>query len=120
MSVDGYQAKFNALSRFASHMVSDEGKKVRRFHKRLKFSIRNKVVPLRLQSFDEALATAQLIKQDPEEQKQEVEYPRGKTNTATSQPYHQRSDQRGRQTTYEGRNQTCDRCGRNHGGRECY
>ena len=39
MSVDGYQPRFNALSRFAPHMVSDEEKKVRRFQKGLEFSI---------------------------------------------------------------------------------
>ena len=86
MSVDGYQAKFNALSHFAQHIVSDKGKKVRRFQKGLEFSIRNKIVMLRLQSFDEELATAQLIEQDLEEQKQEEEDHRGKGKAANSQP----------------------------------
>ena len=54
-------------------MVSDEGKKVRRFQKGLKSSIRDKTVLLRLPNFDEALATAQLIEQNTEEQKQEME-----------------------------------------------
>ena len=50
MSVDEYQARFNVVSRFATHMISDEGRKVQKFQKGLKFSIRNKIVPLRLQS----------------------------------------------------------------------
>ena len=63
-SVDVYQAEFSALSLFSPHMVGDEEIRVRRFQRGLRDSIRDKLVPLKLQSFDEALSTAQLIEQD--------------------------------------------------------
>ena len=57
-----------------------------KFQKGLKFSIRNKIVPLRLQSYDDMLATAQLIEQDLEQQKQEVENHRGKGKATSVSP----------------------------------
>lgn len=123
MSVNEYQAKFNALSRFAPHIVSDEARKVRRFEKGLRSSIRNKMIPQRLKKSEDALATAQLIEQDLDEQKQEMEDQKGKGKAATNQPLDKRQDVRGKRKSFEGNNPnpfTCTRCGKNHVGRECY
>ena len=57
-TVDDYHAEFEALSRFAPLLVADERKKVRRFQKGLKLTIRNRLVPLGLTKFSQALASA--------------------------------------------------------------
>lgn len=126
LSVDEYQAQFNALSRFAPHIVSDESKKARRFQKGLKLSIRNKIVPQGLKIFDDSLATAQLIEQDLHEQQQEMQVTqdqRGKAKATTSHQFTKKHDQKRKRDTFEGNNQnfpTCSRCGKNHGEKECY
>ncbi|GKV24936.1 hypothetical protein SLEP1_g34473 [Rubroshorea leprosula] len=53
MTVHEYQAKFNSLVKFAPYFVNDETRKAREFQKRLKASIRNKVVPQMLKTYDE-------------------------------------------------------------------
>ncbi|GKV45642.1 hypothetical protein SLEP1_g52703 [Rubroshorea leprosula] len=78
MTVDEYQAKFSSLMKFAPHLVNDEVRKVRKFQRGLKASIRNKVVPQMLKTYDEVLATAQIIEQDMEEQRMETHDSKGK------------------------------------------
>ena len=73
MTVDDYQAEFEALSRFAPLLVADEKKKVRRFQRGLKLTIKNRIVPLGLAKFSQALASAQMIERDMEDQRQEAE-----------------------------------------------
>ncbi|GKV07057.1 hypothetical protein SLEP1_g18864 [Rubroshorea leprosula] len=73
MAVDEYQAKFNSLVKFAPYFVNDEARKARKFQKGLKASIKNRVVPQMLKTYDEVLATAQIIEQDMDEQKMETQ-----------------------------------------------
>ena len=50
MSVDAYEAEFNALSQYALNVVSDEENRVQWFQRGLKLSIRSKLDPLSVES----------------------------------------------------------------------
>ncbi|GLT87336.1 hypothetical protein SLE2022_054240 [Rubroshorea leprosula] len=123
MTVDEYQAKFNSLIKFDLHLVNDEVRKARKFQKGLKASIRNKVLPQRLNTYDEVLATAQIIEQDMDEQKMETHDQKGKGRATNNQPFNKKFDQRRKRKMPESNKQSydsCKRCGKNHGGKECY
>ena len=108
--VDVYQARFNALSRFAPQMVSDEGQRVCRLMGGLRFPIQNRLVPLRLKSFDEALSTAQLIKQDLEDYRQDEGDSRGKGKAVSSRSQPGRTEHKGKRAAYDGRTQSSLAC----------
>ncbi|GKV05621.1 hypothetical protein SLEP1_g17608 [Rubroshorea leprosula] len=123
MTVDGYQAKFSSLMKFAPHLVNDEVRKARKFQRGLKASIRNKVVPQMLKTYDEVLATAQIIEQDMEEQKMETHDSKGKGKAINNQPFNKKPEQRGKRKIPESNRPSfdfCKRCGKNHRGKECY
>ena len=117
MSVDDYQAEFEALSRFASLLVVDEKKKVRRFQRGLKLSIRNRIVPLGLAKFSQALASAQMIERDMEDQRQEAEYHQGRGKSMVTHPRPKREEPKGKRQAFESRKpyfQVCKICGNEH------
>ncbi|GKV32449.1 hypothetical protein SLEP1_g41058 [Rubroshorea leprosula] len=123
MTVDEYQIKFSYLMKFAPHVVNDEVKKTRKFQRGLKASIRNKVVPEMLKTYDEVLAMAQIIEQDMEEQKMETHDSKGKGKAINNQPFNKKPEQRRKRKILESNRPSfdfCKRCGKNHGGKECY
>ncbi|GKV43664.1 hypothetical protein SLEP1_g50928 [Rubroshorea leprosula] len=123
MTVDEYQAKFSSLMKFAPHLVNDEVRKVRKFQRGLKASIRNKVVPQMLKTYDEVLPTAQIIEQDMEEQRMETHDSKGKGKAINTQLFNKKPEQRGKRKILESNRPSfdfCKRCGKNHGGKECY
>ncbi|GKU88330.1 hypothetical protein SLEP1_g2611 [Rubroshorea leprosula] len=123
MTVDEYQAKFSSLMKFSPHLVNDEVRKARKFQRGLKASIRNKVVPQMLKTYDEVLATAQIIEQDMEEQKMETHDSKGKGKVINNQPFNKKPEQRGKRKIPESNRPSfdfCKRCGKNQGGKECY
>ncbi|GKV38840.1 hypothetical protein SLEP1_g46705 [Rubroshorea leprosula] len=98
MTVDEYQAKFSSL-------------------------IKNKVVPQMLKTYDEVLATAQIIEQDMEEQRMETHDSKGKGKAINTQPFNKKPEQRGKRKIPESNRPSfdfCKRCDKNHGGKECY
>ncbi|GKV49055.1 hypothetical protein SLEP1_g55827 [Rubroshorea leprosula] len=98
-------------------------KKARKFQRGLKASIRNKVVPQMLKTYDEVLAMAQIIEQDMEEQKMETHDSKGKGKVINNQPFNKKLGQRGKRKIPESNRPSfdfCKRCGKNHGGKECY
>ncbi|GKV41417.1 hypothetical protein SLEP1_g48955 [Rubroshorea leprosula] len=122
MTVDEYQAKFNSLMKFAPHLVNDEVRKVRKFQRGLKASIRNREVPQMLKTYDEVLATAQIIEQDME-QRMETHDSKGKGKAINTQSFNKKPEQRGKRKIPESNRPSfdfCKRCGKNHGGKECY
>ncbi|GKV36288.1 hypothetical protein SLEP1_g44436 [Rubroshorea leprosula] len=123
ITVDEYQAKFSSLMKFASHLVNDEVRKVRKFQRGLKASIKNKVVPQMLKTYDEVLATTQIIEQDMEEQRMETHDSKGKGKAINTQPFNKKPKQRGKRKIPESNRPSFDfykRCGKIHGGKECY
>ncbi|GKV11452.1 hypothetical protein SLEP1_g22712 [Rubroshorea leprosula] len=123
MTVDEYQVKFSYFMKFAPHLVNDEVRKARKFQRGLKVPIRNKVVPQMLKTYDEVLATAQIIEQDMEEQKMETHDSKGKGKAINNQPFNKKPKQRGKRKIPESNRPSfdfCKRCGKNHGGKECY
>ncbi|GKV53900.1 hypothetical protein SLEP1_g60413, partial [Rubroshorea leprosula] len=98
-------------------------RKVRKFQRGLKASIRNRVVPQMLKTYDEVLATAQIIEQDMEEQRMETYDSKGKGKAINTQPFNKKPEQRGKRKIPESNRPSsdlCKRCGKNHGGKECY
>ena len=61
MTVMEYVARFIELDLFANDYVATDMAKVRRFENGLKFSIRGKIVGLRLQDMDSMVGTAMTI-----------------------------------------------------------
>ena len=64
MTVMEYMARFTELTRFGDDYVATDMAKVRRFENGLKFSIRGKIVGLRLQDMDSIVGTTQAIERD--------------------------------------------------------
>ena len=64
MTVMEYMARFTELARFSDDYVATDMDKVRRFENGLKFSIRGKIVGLRLQDMDSMVGTALAIKRE--------------------------------------------------------
>ena len=62
MTVLKYVARFTELARFADYYVATNMAKVRRFENGLNFSIRGRIVGLRLQDKDSMVGTALTIK----------------------------------------------------------
>ncbi|GKV24856.1 hypothetical protein SLEP1_g34408 [Rubroshorea leprosula] len=123
MTVDEYQAKFSSLMKFAPHLVNDEVRKARKFQRGLKAPIRKKVVPQMLKTYDKVLATAQIIEQDMKEQKMETHDSKGKGKAINNQPFNKKPEQRGKRKIPKSNKPSfdfCKRCGKNHGGKECY
>ena len=117
-TVDVYQARFSALSRFAPHMVRDEERKVARFQRGLRYSIGKQLIPLKLTSYDEAVSTAQLIEQGDDDNRRRMGDPRGKGKASYSQPSSRVFGKGKKRTRYEGRIQNspaCERCGKENG-----
>ena len=67
MTVMDYVARFTELVRFADDYVATDMAKVRRFENGLKFSIRAKIVGLRLQDMDSMVGTALTIEREIED-----------------------------------------------------
>ena len=67
MTVMDYVARFIELARFADDYVATDMDKVRRFENGLKFSIRVKIVGLRLQDMDSMVGTALTIERETED-----------------------------------------------------
>ena len=59
-----YVARFTKLARFADDYVATDLAKVRRFKNGLRFSIRGRIVGLRLQDMDSMVGTAMTIERD--------------------------------------------------------
>ena len=100
-SVDAYRTEFEALARYAPLLVADERKKVRRFQKGLKLNIRNRLVPLGLSKFSQALSSARMIERDMEEQKEEAAYRQGRGKPVVNHPRPVRVDPRGKRPATE-------------------
>ena len=66
MTVLEYVARFTELTRFADDYVATDAAKVRRFENGLKFSIRGKIVGLRLQDMDSMVGTTLTIEREVE------------------------------------------------------
>ena len=64
MKVMEYMARFIELARFGDDYVAADMAKVRRFENGLKFSIRGKIVGLRLQDMDSMVGTALAIERE--------------------------------------------------------
>ena len=64
MTVMGYVARFTELARFADDYVATEMAKVRRFENGLKFSVRARIVGLRLQDMDSMVGTTLTIERE--------------------------------------------------------
>ena len=67
MTVMDYVVRFTELARFADDYVATDMAKVRRFKNGLKFSIRARIVGLRLQNMDSMVGTALTIERDIED-----------------------------------------------------
>ena len=67
MTVMEYVARFTELACFGDDYVATDMAKVRRFENGLKFSIRGKIVGLRLQDMDSMVGTALVIEREMEE-----------------------------------------------------
>ena len=67
MTVMEYMARFTELARFGDDYVATDMAKVDRFENGLKFSIRGKIVGLRLQDIDSMVGTALAIERDMDE-----------------------------------------------------
>ena len=67
MTVMDYVARFTELARFADDYVALDMAKVRRFENELKFSIRGRIVGLRLQDMDFMVRTALTIEREIED-----------------------------------------------------
>ena len=59
-----YMARFTELAHFSDDYVATDMAKVRRFENGLKFSIRGKIVGLRLQDMDSLVGTALAIERE--------------------------------------------------------
>ncbi|GKV11199.1 hypothetical protein SLEP1_g22471 [Rubroshorea leprosula] len=110
MTVDEYQAKFSSFMKFAPHLVNDEVSKVRKFQRGLKASIRNKVVLQMLKTYDEVLATAQIIEQDMEEQRMETHDSKGKGKAINTQPFNKKPEQKGKRKIPKSNRPSFDFC----------
>ncbi|XP_058107085.1 uncharacterized protein LOC131250789 [Magnolia sinica] len=60
MTVSQYEARFIALSRFATYFVDDEGRKAHRFQNGLRPGLRSRVVGHMLSTFEEVVERAQI------------------------------------------------------------
>ena len=67
MTVMDYVARFTELARFADDYVATDLAKVRRFENGLKYSIRARIVGLRLQDMDSMVGTAHTIEREIED-----------------------------------------------------
>ena len=67
MTVIEYVARFMELARFADDYVATDLDKVRRFENGLKFSIRCRIIGLRLQDMDSMVGTALTIEREIED-----------------------------------------------------
>ncbi|KAK3027753.1 hypothetical protein RJ639_042245 [Escallonia herrerae] len=69
MSVSVYESQFTDLARFCPHLVNTEERKVRNFVKVLNKDLRDKLIPLQLQTYMAVIDRALAIENDLEEQK---------------------------------------------------
>ncbi|KAK2977829.1 hypothetical protein RJ640_001752 [Escallonia rubra] len=69
MSVSVYKSQFTDLARFCPHLVDTEERKVRKFVKGLNKDLRDKLIPLQLQTYMAVVDRALAIENDLEEQK---------------------------------------------------
>ena len=67
MMVIGYVAKFTEIARFPDYYVAIDLAKVKRFENGLRFSIRGRIVGLRLQGMDSMVGTAMTIEREMED-----------------------------------------------------
>ncbi|XP_058070924.1 uncharacterized protein LOC131219959 [Magnolia sinica] len=64
MTVSQYEARFVALSRFATYLVDDEGRKARRFENGLRPALRSRVIGHMLPTFEQIVERAQIYESD--------------------------------------------------------
>ncbi|XP_058099753.1 uncharacterized protein LOC131244115 [Magnolia sinica] len=94
LSVAQYKSKFVELSCFASNLISTSSMKARKFEKGLCPSLRNRVVPLRLPTFEEVTDRAKIIKANFEEMNKTRDQPlrrqdnRNKRKGGLTQKFH--------------------------------
>ncbi|KAK2985881.1 hypothetical protein RJ640_008705 [Escallonia rubra] len=69
MSVSVYESQFTDLAKFCPHLVDTEERKVRKFVKGLNKDLRDKLIPLQLQTYMAVVNRALAIENDLEEQK---------------------------------------------------
>ncbi|KAK3030741.1 hypothetical protein RJ639_036545 [Escallonia herrerae] len=69
MSVSVYESQFTDLARFCPHLVDIEERKVRKFVKGLNKDLRDKLIPLQLQTYMAVVDRALAIENDLEEQR---------------------------------------------------
>ncbi|KAK2984119.1 hypothetical protein RJ640_006272, partial [Escallonia rubra] len=69
MSVSVYESQFTDLARFCPHLVDSEERKVRKLFKGLNKDLRDKLIPLQLQTYMAVVDKALAIENDLEEQK---------------------------------------------------
>ena len=62
--MDQYEARFTTLGRYDLDIYNNEEKRVQRFLEGLKPSIRSKLSPFRITTYEEAIMRAQLVEQD--------------------------------------------------------
>ena len=103
--------------------MSDEKKKVLRFQRGLKVSIRTKIVLQGLESFTKALSTARLIERDLEDLKQQglLEH-RGKGKATSSHPRAKRDEPKRKRPAVDERrhySSLCRSCGKDHAEGPC-
>ena len=67
MTMMEYMARFTELTRFGDDYVATDMAKVRRFENGLKFSIRGKIMGLRLQDMDSMVGTTLAIEREMED-----------------------------------------------------
>ena len=63
MGVAQYEAKFTELSRFAPHLVSIEALRVKKFHKRLNFKIRQRLTTSQVEDYKSLVTLAEVVEE---------------------------------------------------------
>ncbi|CAL9130901.1 unnamed protein product, partial [Musa textilis] len=67
LTVAKYEAKFTELSRFATHITDDESRKIKKFERGLKPTIRSQISVLKLRAYVDVVERAMIIEKNIEE-----------------------------------------------------
>ena len=87
-----------------------------------KFPIDYRIVPLSLDKFAKALATAQMIERDMEDVRQEAKYQQGRGKSVVTHARPKIEEPKGKRPAFEPRkpeSQICGTCGNDHRNRPC-
>jgi hypothetical protein len=116
-TVMDYEDKFSALGRYAPHIYGDERRRVMKFIRGLRGSIRRYVVVQDPTTFATALRLAHLAEQENNQFKEE----RRKTVKRPASPTGEKEEQKINQDPTPTQDRPfCNKCGRKHGGVECW